>query len=61
MLAGTMIESPGSKSSGSSISGSESETSSIRACDMVNESLLSFVRRLLGCNGVQWDLIGKNR
>lgn len=41
MLAGTMIESPGSKSSGSSISGSsisgsESETSSIRAWDMAN-------------------------
>lgn len=37
MLAGTMIESPGSKSFGSSISGSESETSSMRACDMVSE------------------------
>ena len=35
MLAGAMMASPGSKSSGSSISGSESETSSMRAWDMV--------------------------
>ena len=35
MLAGAMMESPGSKSSGSSISGSESLTSSMRAWDMV--------------------------
>ena len=31
MLAGAMMASPGSKSSGSSISGSESEASSMRA------------------------------
>jgi hypothetical protein len=51
MLAGTMIESPGSKSSGSSISGSESETSSIRAWDMAN--VLCWVWcESLSCNGV---------
>ena len=35
MLAGKMMESPGSKAVGSSISGSESLTSSMRAWDMV--------------------------